>query len=228
METILGLDILGAGSPHFDFDLIEKHVPRDFALGMFFEEFGPAMRRIKQAANWGFKTFRIQMDWSSHKIVKKRALKKRCKKIEAFVLEHPELTVYISHSTECNDTRKKKVRKRVRIMQKFAPSCIPINNPGHLGVYLPNFITERHDHSGYLDIEHPYLVSNDGADFKEDVTRRMILKHDGHAKIIFAWRPEFNMVRQGSNEHNTPPKNRMRTTIKHEIKEVVNKLKNFR
>lgn len=183
-----GLDLLGLGSKRWPIKDTYEVVPRDWAIGCFFDTFGDVRHNLAALYAAGFRTFRIHAWWDDHhKIVPVDVLLQKARLIEGFKNNHQEATVYLSHSCEYQESSTVEINKRVAIVKKLAPNCIPVSTPMHSPA-IPGTIIERH---GDTTVNPKQIVSMDGADYRDIDWYNWRIKNQA-ALISFFWFTECN------------------------------------
>lgn len=201
---IYGLDLLGAAHPKFDLAQALEYIPEGWALGVMDCEdtFGrvlPKLERpkIKKLLK-KFVAVRFHAHWSpNHVICSEIKLRAKLGEYQSFATSFPGKT-YLSHSCEYSEKNQKKVEKLVRLIEKLAPACIPVNSAMPDSTILGGTITERHG-SDIKSLAGDF-VSSDGAAGGTgivDMDVRSWLKKNRLAEIVFLWAPRFNLRQAG-------------------------------
>ena len=211
-----GVDYLGLGHRKFPLRYVARHTPAGAPIGLFLDTFGDGPKQLRKL----FKLYseiakplpcavRIHIWWSNqHVIAPVNAVKKGSIVCEKLALEFPSVTFYVSHSCEHDEKNKAVVKKRMELVRKFAPSCVPVNCVGK-GATLLGVINENHPHEGKSSLKPPYIVSNDGKGIFEMNPDKFMRDHKD-AKLCLLWTYEFNLREPGEKK---PPPPKLRTKV---------------
>lgn len=169
-----GRDALGLGHPKYPVDLFIETAPATkdggalIAGGSFDCEdtFGRSFRRARKCLLSGkFYSWRFHAHWSPQTAGKKicplEKLRAKLPEYERLAQEMSDLKVgalYVSHSCEYRNTSEKDIVARVKLIEKFAPSCIPVNCPDPGYPVFGNALVERHGASARSN----GIISTDG------------------------------------------------------------------
>lgn len=209
-----GVDYLGLGHRKFPLRSVAKRTPPGVPIGLFLDTFGNGPKQLQKL----FKIYqeigkqlpcavRIHIWWSNqHVIAPVNVVKKGAIACEKLALEFPSIQFYVSHSCEHDEKNKAVVEKRIGVIKRFAPHCIPVNCVGK-GATLPGVINENHPHQGKSSLKPPYIVSNDGKGIFEMNAYKFQREH-ATAKLCLLWTYEFNLREPGETK---PPPPKLRT-----------------
>lgn len=203
---MLGCDALGLGHSLWPVTAMVKALPKGIAIGCFDTTFGdalPALRRV--LASGKFPACRVHLWWSdNHIICPLEVIKDRAPKYQKLAKEFPEVKIYLSHSCEHNERSEANVRKRIALIKKLAPSCIPVNAIWR-GATVPG-TQEKHYQGTRLHLKGPTIISNDG----HQGAHVTMYKQHPEALMCFFWLPIFNLRKEGDapNGVKPPPKTR--------------------
>lgn len=197
-----GLDYLGMGHPKWPTDLTIQSTPKGWAIGVFDTTFGDVLPALqKHLASGKFPAARIQLWYdSSHCLCPIDIIQARAPLYEKLAKQFPAVKIYLSHSCEYKDSNADSVKKRTDLLQKLAPSCIPVNTiwagPGSAGV-----MQETHDCGGKIS-GLTRLHSTDGAN-APDLDMNAWQNRFSGAEIRFLWAYRFN-AKGGDKDPNAP------------------------
>lgn len=224
---IKGIDYLGLAHKLFPIEAVRDLTPKGYAIGCFDHTFGDVIPKLHiLLASNKFPVYRIQIGWddnqnaNDHQIIPPDLLRRRAAVYQILALEFPSIKFYLSHSCEHDCHDQTQVQKRIEILKRFAPKCIPINCPG-TGASLPRGINEYHD-ANHAHRE-PYFASMDGCGLGASgawtIGGREWKALHRRAGIAFWWVPEIN-GRKGAAPA-PPPLQRTKFITPAEIKEVI-------
>ena len=204
---MLGQDYLGLAHPSFPVKQATELTPAGTAIGAFDDPFGdviPALRTM--LASGKFPAVRIHAHWDNgHKIVPLKKLKAKLPRYEKLAKDFPTVKVYVSHSCEYKESKVTEVQKRVDLVRKLCPSCIPVN-ACWTGATIPGVITETHGTKAKAKAGD--LVSTDG-DNIFDIDAEAWVTKNARAEIIFLWGARYNLREAAKPDQKVPdPKNR--------------------
>jgi hypothetical protein len=111
---------------------------------------------------------------------------------------HPDVKFYLSHTCEYSTNSASELKKRIDIIKRFAPSCIPVNNV-MTGPTTPGVLTETHKLDSAL--KGKYLCSTDGMSVT-NMDMASWNKTHAKAEIRFLWASLFNLREE---DENLPP-----------------------
>lgn len=190
--ALRGIDYLGLAHPLFPLQDVLRFTPKGIAIGVFDQTFGNVIPRLRRCIKLlEPKAIRVHFAWTNHALQPLKVVRERSKVYEKLAKENPKVTFYLSHTCENDDIFSSESLKRLNLIKRFAPSCIPVNSIGK-SPRIRGFVNETHVHRGVANVPVPYIVSNDGKDiFEMDVN----LYRSGHrdARIIFFWTNWFNL-----------------------------------
>lgn len=189
---IRGFGALGLAHRKYQLKTIINAVPRHWAIVAFDHPFGDVAPKIKKLIKAGYTTFEIQCWWdNNHRIAPLTHTEKKAKKWQKIALENPHCTFYLSHSCEYNEPSAQAVMDRVRIIQKYAPSCIVVNSV-YKGATIPGVITERH---GDVNVGPGQIVNTDGTNHYDiDAQRWLDNNQDAHMIVVWGFRQNLREI----------------------------------
>lgn len=192
---MIGHDFLGLGSKYWDVEGTLQAFPQGFALGCFDTTFGGVIPHLKKFLDSGkVPAVRIQIWWSdSHKIAPLDVLQKRLPLYEQLAKQYPSIRFYISHSCEYSEPKLAEVKKRVDLVVKLCPSCIPVQTPMNSPV-VPGYIVEQHGSKARA--KPGQLVSTDGNELQQ-MDAEAWMSRNAAAEIIFVWGGRYNLREAG-------------------------------
>lgn len=202
---MLGLDLLGLGSPYWKIGDILETVPKDFLIGVFDgswpNAFGNPVPKLRKLIGRGYRFFRVQLWYEkSHALIPMDILIKRLKVYQGLKDAFPDTTIYISPTCEIRSTNEGEIRKRLNKVHDLAPGCVPVYSPEGNGVLLPDYIIEHHgDSTGQA-------VSLDGTDIKDIDSKKWLTKNKA-AIYRLGWTGALNLNRKGEYPNGAPPPN---------------------
>lgn len=213
----LGLDHLGLAHPLYPIDAVIKLIPRGWAIGCFDDPFGNAIPNLLRILDANVvSAIRIHAHWSDvHAIVPIDKLTKKLPKYEQLAKQYPNVKIYVSHSCEYNDNRLDEIKKRVALIRKLAPSCIPVNS--RMRGPLMDGVSEEH-HGNVTGA----IVSMDGTDIRDINVKAFKAKNKG-AILEFGWGNPFNLREYGKPA--PPPMKRTKPPTPAYIQSVTNQMK---
>lgn len=199
---MIRVDCLGLASKNFKIKVITEVVPKDFAIGTLDDSFGDALPKIERLSKQGYTKFFVHCNWTAvtHKIIALKKLKEKCDKWQDFAKSSGSL-LWLSHSLEYDEPNENKVKKRIDMIKKLAPSSVPVNS-WYKGATVAGVLTERH---GDITVKPGEIVSTDGVDWRE-INLKNYIARNKHAYMTALWRHEFNLRK--TNEDSTPIQDR--------------------
>lgn len=204
---ILGLDLLGLGSKHWDIAMTAKEFPAGWALGCFdgttgnakFGDAIPGARKILETGKVAL--FRVHISYrKDHRVAPIPDLERRLPKWNALAKAFPGVPFYVSHSCEYQEGSLNEIQRRVSLIKKLAPACIPVNSMMQ-GPTIPGVITEHHAavdernrRTGYKSprCKAGQFASSDGISASQ-MNIEHFLKLQAKAAVVFLWASRFNL-----------------------------------
>jgi hypothetical protein len=199
---MMGIDALGLAHRLYKVETLIQTVPKEFAIGAFDHVFGDVLPKIKKLISSGYRTFRIQLWWggSKHVIAPLNHTEAMAKKWERVAKAFPNCTFYLSHSCEYDESKKPEVIKRVQILKKFAPSCIPVDSV-YKGATSGLAIVERH---GDVTVKPGEITSTDGDNLYDLDANSWRIRNE-KAALCFGWGYRFNLREINDPDQKVPP-----------------------
>jgi len=218
--------MLGLGSKHWPMRRTIRMVPQGTPIGAFDTTFGPVLPNLKELITELNPTcIRIHLWWSyEHIICPLWVIEKRAPKYEELALQNPDLPIYLSHSCEHNEHKKRKVKKRITLLHELAPHCIPVNCIWR-GAIVKNCVTEKHENSEFLKLPKPCITSNDGTELSESAMNRYIRSQKRRCEVVWLWNNAMNLRDKNASWH-PPPKQRNRPPKRKDFKQLTRHLPN--
>jgi hypothetical protein len=218
---MLGLDYLGLGHVMWPVEATIRLTPAGTAIGCFDNTFGDVFPNLgKLLASGKFPVVRSHIWWDdAHRIVPLDVLRDRVPYYEALAKKYPKVKIYISHSCEHNEYVMTDILKRIQVITRKAPSCIPVNCVWQ-GRCVDGFINEKHGTTN-PGLRLPYITSNDGSILPAPGMTKFKKANIG-AELCFLWDTQFNIARPGLPR--IPPKERTKPPTQQCIKEMVSYL----
>ena len=222
---IWGLDVLGAAKYQ---RVVTKTVPKDWCVGIFWEEFGPAKKLIKRLAQQEYKYIRIQGLWDSahqYPTAKDSQVFKIAHKIQKLAVRYPGTKFYFSPFCEHRQRRSRMEILFGRIAA-IAPNLTLVNSPIRGGDYVTSALNEIHHHdTPGGNPGKDYIFSYDGLACTNSDVEKMKAKHS-KASMFFFWVPQFNCkpnMKPKKDEplNRIPPKLRKLKPTGNQIKAVI-------
>lgn len=227
---ILGIDVPGLGSPHFNLSALLEAWPKGkgFALACFDggpnswpENFGDPSKNIRAVldANPDVLNVIITLYWTEtgiHILCPTGILVTRGKHFNDLALLYPHVRFFLVHSGEYQLAVPSSIQQRVDILKSVAPKCVPVNCPGNK-VTLTGI---RNKWDGIDAFAHPGdIVSTDGSDATQ-IDIKGWKKKNYNASIQLGWIAKCNLW-GGSPQ---PPNLRTNAPTVADLKALVNSI----
>lgn len=225
---MIGFDYLGLGHKDWPIKATINNTPEGSAIGFFDDVFGDPISNFKKLVKSGkFKVFRVHMHYgTNHKLIDIEQLKNRAALYERIAAAHPDITIYMSHTCEYNESNIDAIKKRIDAIKKHAPHCVPVNCKWR-GASVPGIITEAHvsaNSAGKAVLDVPngaHFISTDGFSATQ-LDLNWLAQKTRKAQIVFFWASRFNLREVGSKQLPLPaPKGRWAVPSKEYIKAIV-------
>jgi len=216
-----GLDFLGLGSKYWKVSESLRVFPKGWALGCFDSEFGDVSDNLKRfLASGKVSAVRVHLYWDKDhkKLCPMEVLEKRAPFYERLAKKYPAVKFYVSHTCEYKNTSRAEIKKRIDLIKRLAPSCIPVNSC-LLGATIKGVLTETHDVKKAAKI-----ISTDGIP-SFDINVKTYLANNSNAELCFLWAPLFNL-REDYDGPLVPPKERKAAPSLKYIRAIVALTKN--
>lgn len=214
---INGLDYLGLGSKYWNLRDSLKAFPKGFALGAFDKNvFGDALPKIRTFLKSGkVSALRVHLWYhKDHELCPIEVIQKRAPLYEKLSKDFPDVMIYLSHTCEFMGGTLVEVKKRVDLLKKLAPHCLPVNSGAIRIVGIPNEYHAQNDDrnklTGYkaLRCRAGDLCSTDGKSAPQ-MNFTHWKAYQKQASINFAWASRFNLREEYDNAADLPaPKDR--------------------
>lgn len=165
---------------------------KQYAVGVFAEEFQDAYPAVVKACQAGAFLIRIHLIWhADHKYGKKDilAIERLARLYNSLAIAYPKTHIQLSPFCEQENTTDPDIY--LDICQACAPHCQIINSVAGPGKLSKKYRNEVHgDH--YVPIGYDYQYSFDGTDSTTSHVKQYELKYKD-AIIFFLWTPVFNL-----------------------------------
>lgn len=212
-----GLDYLGLGSKYWNVSDSLKAFPKGWALGTFDKNvFGDALPKIRTFMKSGkVGALRVHLWYhTNHKLCPLDVIKERAPLYEKLSKDFPGVMIYLSHTCEFMGGTLVEVKKRVDLLKKLAPHCLPVNCGAIRLVGIPNEYhaqnDDRNNLTGYKAVRcRPGdLCSTDGKSAPQ-MNFTHWKTYQKESLINFAWASRFNLREEYDKPADQPaPKDR--------------------
>lgn len=190
-----GLYLLGLGSRYWKVTDSIAFTPKGYAIACLDKTFGPVLPNLKKMlATKKYPKAEIILYWNNHiGLCPNDVIKSRCPVFEKLAKKYPKVQFYISHTLEHKSSNVKLLKQKMRLIRKYAPSCIPVNNPVMGGAKIPGEINETHNITAPPSGDNT-IISNDGTEPSTFNISEYSCKHK-NACICFLWYQGFNLTK---------------------------------
>jgi hypothetical protein len=208
MRATIGVDTLGG----VKYPEVIAKLPKKYATGFFYEEFGDARKLIQKEAKSGRAMLRIQGLWagSSHNYGeshRKRSLQ-IAKELSKIAVATDRIIYY---SPFCEHKKDAAYMSKLLNEIDLLPNLIPVNSPISGGQWVTGFINEIHHNDKPAGMpKGQYIFSMDGLhqpNCNIEIYKAKYL-NDPNCIAFYVWALQHNCKPNSKPESNIPPKQR--------------------